>query len=203
MSFPGNRVWLALAFLLFATISFANAVVSIDDRTDTIAFNVSGFDITSLRVQAVAESFDMHGEYFSNLGTTLGNGETQTLNFNVYESPGLLSDTLNIVLTGDTFPTAGECSAGFCGTPGENQGSVVSVDLHFRSDTDNSGGLPPLVNGIVVGEKADVSSFIDAVGVGDLTVNFDATPEPAMWGPMVIVFGGILLTYRRRSHTNK
>ena len=102
-----------------------------------------GFDATSLNVQLNPESVDIHGEYLSTLN--LANGTSVAANFDfmepTFEEPAgvaLISDTLNIVFTGHTPATADP--------------NNISVDIHFRSDSDPT-GLPGLTNDISLADS--------------------------------------------------
>jgi hypothetical protein len=190
-------VWWAIAMLaLCSGVASAGVIISIDDRGDgPPIFTFSGFGVND-GGQTASESADIHGEYLS-LFTGLGNGQTISVNFNFVEPPGQpnapgytgFSDTLNIVFTGHTPTTADP--------------NTISVDFHFRSDSDLT-GLPGLANGISIPETGsfqDLSQAIfNATGITDFQVSVasDVVPEPATWSFMAFGIGGLALAKLRR-----
>ncbi len=169
-------------------------VLGIDDGTEGVIMTVGnapfGFDPTSLNIQANPEDFDLHGEYRSVLA--LPPGLTISVNINFLEGPGQdLSDTLNIVFTGHT--------------PVAQDASNISVDMHFRSDSE-TGGLPPLVNGIPVPEVPGFmvmdGLIMAAGGPADfhLSVQSDSVPDGGSTLASLLGASALLLeTFRRRA----
>jgi hypothetical protein len=180
--------------LVVPVLCQAAVVVNIVDLLDVGSplVSTSGFDPTSLSIQLNPESVDIHGEYLSTLN--LGNGVTVSVNFDFIEPAGepgaivgSISDTLNIVFTGHT-PTPADANN-------------LSVDLHFRSDSDPT-GLPALVNAINVTETGSVQSLagsiFSATGVADFQANVTSdVPEPGTSVLMLAGLGGLLLGVRR------
>lgn len=187
-----TRGWqwcLPVCLLLPAVAIAAPVTITIHDLGEGNPITTAlGFDPTSLNVQAGNESFDLHGEYSSAL--LLGNGVTVTVDFNLVEpaiepNPGTISDTLNIVFTGHT--------------PNSTDNNNISVDMHFRSDTDAPGGLPPLSNGIRLTETGAFQNLTNMIATAggapdfNISVASDVVPEPSTWGLMLIGAGGLLI----------
>lgn len=205
LSASSRLLWCLLAAtsfcLLAPAVVSAGVILGIDDgrmfdavTEDPAVYPVGvapyGFDPASLSIQSGPqhpEEFDLHGEYNSN-GWAV-NGVSVVVNFNFFEETPLqneLSDTLNIVFSGHT-PVAGDLND-------------VSVDLHFRSDSDPAGGLTALANAISIFEVPgfmQLDQFIIAAGG---PTNFSLavrSPEPSTF---VMLSLGIvsLLGYRLR-----
>jgi hypothetical protein len=128
-----------------------------------------GFDLTSLNIQSgpnFPEAFDLHGEYMS--ASPLASGQSLSVNFNFIDpSPqGWVGDTLNIVFTGHT-PTAGDLNN-------------ISVDLHFRSDSETA-PLPGLVNAISINEVPGfiplAPYIIQSGGPSDIQISVQSDAE--------------------------
>ncbi len=146
------------------------AWVCIDDITETMTGNFSGFDSgTTLFITqegiGVLGNADFHGEYTSTDPNAPGLGVDQIFNYNMIE-PGStnVSDTLTFTLTG-------------------LGGGLVSVDLSFFSDSLD--GIPPVAipSGINVGENNVFHPL------SDLAIAEYSTPEP---GTLVMFGSGIL-----------
>jgi hypothetical protein len=185
-----RRLASAGLLLLIPALASAGIIININDTGPNGSIpiaTVSGFDPTSYNAQFNPEAFDLHGEYFSTLN--IPNGTSVSVNFNFYDGvgspdPNLVSDTLNIVFTGHT-PTAGDINN-------------VSVDLHFRSDTDPF-GLPPLTNGISITELNGVIMSLQGQFPQGAPTDFNISvasgvPEPGTWG--MILVGGAGMLYR-------
>jgi hypothetical protein len=191
---PNTAAWwcLAACLLVPALAAAAPVTITINDLGDGNPLTtVSGFDPTSLNTQTNLEAFDLHGEYLS--GLNLANGTTVSVNFNFTERPfevgALISDTLNIVFTGHA-PTGGDLNS-------------ISVDMHFRSDTDPLGATP-LTNAISLAETGamqNLTSMITQVGGPEdfnISVASDVVPEPTTWGLVLIGATGLVLGRLRR-----
>lgn len=177
--------------LVVPSIGRAGVIVSINDLAETgVTGNVSGFDPASLNIQALLESFDLHGEYSSQ--TQLADGHSVTANFNFLEPTpcfelgcvaGSLSDTLNIVFTGHA-PVTGD----------QNN---LSVDLHFRSNDDGN-AVSPLAGAFTLNETGGFQDLSRLVVQSGGPVDFQISvasdtgvPEPAT----LLLFGsGLALT---------
>ncbi|MGE5755931.1 MAG: Ig-like domain repeat protein, partial [Planctomycetaceae bacterium] len=115
----------------------------------TLSTTPFGFEASSFNLQqgpTFPEQFDLHGEYTSTLGAGspggLLPGQSVVVNFNFAGEPevgsaqaGFIGDTLNLVFTGHT-PTAADPTN-------------ISVDLHFRSDVNETTPLTPVSGGTV------------------------------------------------------
>ena len=180
-----------MAFLSVPALAIAAPVtISISDLLEgNPVATVMGFDPATLNTHADSESFDLHGEYVSALN--LANGTTITVNFNfmepLFEEPtgvALISDTLNVVFTGHT-PTA-------------NDTSNISVDLHFRSDSDPL-GVTPLTGAISLAETGALQNLTSDITRGggpadfNISVASDVVPEPGTVTLLLIGAGGILI----------
>ena len=180
-----------LTFLLIpalASASVGGAEVIINDLEDgnpTVVAN--GFDTTSLTINYLTEGIDLHGEYVTILAPSPGNSVVSNFNFMEpsFEGGGI-SDTLSITFTGQTRPG---------GLPGG-----MSVDLHFRSETESGPPLTELSNGISITETGalqDLSQYVGFEFFPQVASDISAVPEPST---MLLLGSGIvgLIGVRRK-----
>ncbi len=199
-SVNGWRLASAAILLLSPMLAHAGVIVTIDDRElgpVNPVVTIAGFDPTTVNQQVNPEAFDLHGEYLSTM--LIPNGTSISVNFDFLEllggpETGLISDTLNIVFTGHT-PVTGDVNN-------------LSVDMHFRSDTDPF-GLPGLSNAITITETGNFQSLTNMIqqagGPSDfgISVASGAVPEPSAFNLMCIGGIAILLGRLRSGRTAK
>lgn len=190
-----------LAFLLTSAVQAkADVFLLIDDfQLDPIAVNLLGpvadpsIQITQ-KGTGILGTADAQFDYVSS-DPSLASGQSVTYNYNVYGPfTTILRDTLSITVTGIT-PTGGNASN-------------VSVDAVFTTVSLNGGYPAPLVGGVAITEDQSLLQptgmpdgtyqYVDSP-LTDLTVGFNAAPEPVFFPLVGLGMAGIVAyRFRRR-----
>ena len=163
--------------------------VTIDDLPDALTGSLTG-PVTNQNIQNNPEGIgvlglqDMHFEFISADPGRPGPGAVVVTNYNILDPDGLMSDSLNITITGHTPTSVGDAN--------------VSVDLHFRSDSTDEIAPPPLAGGINIFETGAYQT-VDS-GLADLSVKFRSdVPEPFTLGLFGLGLAGLGFVRRRRA----
>lgn len=183
---------------------FGPVFVSVDDAPEgNLTLSQTGLDPSTFTKQIVPEGVgspnfglaDLHGEYHSSVALPLGTTFDANINFierplgpGEEPKPEDISDTLDIAFTGHTPDAAG---------------NNISVDFHFRSDTLDAVGPPPLPNGVNLLEQLGWMNVDDVIfaqtGIPDFHVSVRSdVPEPGTLAMFVgMSLGAGLLGVRR------
>ena len=174
-----------------STAAHASAVsVSINDLTTKVACTAVGFDPNSMVMGQLLDGLDLHASYLSNSAPPVG--VSRVVNFNLFDPAsegGGLSDTLNIVFTGET-PIPGDMNN-------------VSVDLHFRSGS-YAVTLPSAVDISETGTWQNLSGYVaSGGGPQDFTISVASAvvPEPRSllyWGAGLLLMTTAIRRQLRR-----
>jgi len=204
-----------VAISMFLASPASATVLLIDDYAgQPVGLHLSGGSVADVSLQTMQEGVgilgiaDAHFEYLTGDPNAPQPGTTWTYNINIFDDAAhtLMSDSWNIVITGLT-PTA-------------TNGSNVSLDTHFRSES-SDGIRPPMLSGGTVFNITEDNLLDPPSGLpddtyqytgpylSDLTTGFnsadpqdadppDPVPEPPTLAIPAAALLGLGFLFRRR-----
>jgi hypothetical protein len=180
---------------ILAAVAFASASPSLAATIDFTA-QTPGFQTNPLTIGSVSFATPGSGLFIGNFGNGTGNSICAT------QTGAFCDATLNLsfasAITGFSFLYAGV----------DTSGASIGVVLNFTGGGSTALSFTPIASNAVI----DLTSFTNVVGASITTtdpagLNYDnftfvetgAVPEPATWAMLILGFGVLGNTMRRRS----